>query len=555
MAIPTILFPSPGFPPNAWRFCTALKARGARVVAMIIASLVFTASCGRIGFEPGGTDAPADAPADAPPDAPPDAPSRTIAQRAYVKASNTGAGDRFADNIALSADGSTLAIGAYLEDSGALGIDGDQSNNTAQDAGAVYVFRRTGLTWKQQAYVKASNTGAGDQFGYRIALSFDGSTLVVGALREDSGATGIGGDQADNTTPDAGAVYVFTRTGMTWTEEAYIKAFNTGAGDLFGVSVAISADSSTLAVGAFGEGSAAVGVGGDQNNNAAAESGAVYVFTRAGTTWSQQAYVKASNTGAGDQFGDNVALSFDGTTLVAMAPVEDSAATGIDGAQADNSATDAGAAYVFSRSGTTWTQQAYVKASNTGTGDQFGYKVAISSDGSTFAVGAAFEDSATMGIDGNQVDDAAMDAGAVYVFARTGATWTQQAYVKASNAASGEQFGAGGVALSGDGSTLGVGAYREDSAAVGIDGNQTDHSAADAGAAYLFTRTNTTWTQKAYIKASNTDAGDLFGGIAMSADASSLAVGAPVEASAAVGVGGNQADNSAASAGAAYVFE
>lgn len=133
--------------------------------------------------------------------------------------------------------------------------------DTAHEAGAVYVFTRAGSTWSQQAYVKASNTGAADQFGYRLALSYDGSTLVVGAPHEDSAATGIDGNQADNTATDAGAVYVFTRTGPTWTQQAYLKASNTDAGDLFGVSVAISADASTLAVGAFGEASAVVGVG------------------------------------------------------------------------------------------------------------------------------------------------------------------------------------------------------------------------------------------------------------------------------------------------------
>src|SRR6185369_603680 len=90
---------------------------------------------------------------------------------------------------------------------------------------------------------------------------------------------------------------------------AYLKASNTGASDLFGSSVALSADGSTLAVGAYQEASAATGIGGNQTDNSAGSAGAVYVFTRSGTTWSQQAYLKASNTGAGDFFGSSVALS------------------------------------------------------------------------------------------------------------------------------------------------------------------------------------------------------------------------------------------------------
>jgi len=130
-------------------------------------------------------------------------------QQAYVKASNTDAGDRFGWSVALSGDGSTLAIGARWEDSNATGIDGDQADNSASFAGAVYVFVRDELDiWTQQAYVKASNTDADDEFGHSVALSGDGSTLAVGAYLEASNATGIDGDQADNTA-FAGAVYLY----------------------------------------------------------------------------------------------------------------------------------------------------------------------------------------------------------------------------------------------------------------------------------------------------------------------------------------------------------
>src|SRR5690606_18167910 len=123
----------------------------------------------------------------------------TISLLTYVKASNTGAsGDQFGWSVALSADGSTLAVGAYLEDSAATGVNGDQANDTAGNSGAVYVFTRSGAIWSQQAYLKASNTGPSDFFGYRVALSADGSTLAVGAYLEDSAATGVDGDQADN---------------------------------------------------------------------------------------------------------------------------------------------------------------------------------------------------------------------------------------------------------------------------------------------------------------------------------------------------------------------
>jgi HJR/Mrr/RecB family endonuclease len=321
----------------------------------------------------------------------------------------------FGQSVALAADGSTLAVGAFGEDSAATGAGGDPADNSAPTSGAVYVFARSGATWSQQAYVKASNTGTGDNFGESVALSADGSRLAVSAPQESSAATGIGGDQADDSAPASGAVYVFARSGTTWSQEAYVKASNTGAGDSFGVDVALSSDGSTLAVGALLEDSAATGIDGDQTGNTATSAGAAYVFARSGTAWSQQAYVKASNTGADDQLGRSVALSGDGSKLAVSAYREDSAATGIGGDQADNSAPASGAVYVFARAGSTWSQTSYVKASNTGASDVFGVSVALSSDGSTLAVGSPGEDSASTGVTNDQTSNSASSSGAVYV--------------------------------------------------------------------------------------------------------------------------------------------
>ena len=130
----------------------------------------------------------------------------------------------------------------------------------------------------QPTYVKASNTEADDYFGYSVAISADGNTLAVGALGEASNATGINGDQNDNSATHSGAVYIFVRNGTTWAQEAYIKASNTDAGDYFGYSVSLSSDGNTLAVGAYGEDSDATGINGDQDNNNATDSGAVYVY-------------------------------------------------------------------------------------------------------------------------------------------------------------------------------------------------------------------------------------------------------------------------------------
>jgi hypothetical protein len=454
----------------------------------------------------------------------------------YLKASSPGAGDFFGVGIALSNDGNTMAIGAIGE------------NSLVPNSGAAYVFTRSAGIWSQQALLKASNPGTGDDFGVSIALSGDGNTLAVGAYQEDSNATGINGDQLDNSAPGSGAAYVFTRDNAgNWTQQAYIKSSNseTGVvfdptdvadtGDVFGVSVTLSNDGNTLAVGAYREDSNATGVNGDQTNNGTPNAGAVYVFTRSVATWSQQAYIKASNPDAGDRFGSWIGMSGDGATLAVGARFEDG--NGIGGNQTDNSAVDSGAVYVFTQSAGVWSQQAYLKASNTGAGDLFGAMVTLSNDGNTLAVGARQEASNATGINGNQANNSAPNAGAVYVFTRSGGVWSQEVYLKASNNEAGDWFGVR-VALSSDGNILAVGASNEGSNAIGINGNPADNSAPNAGAAYIFTRSAGVWSQQAYLKASNTLTGALFGGwITLSADGKTLAVGASDESGGAIQAG------------------
>jgi hypothetical protein len=475
-----------------------------------------------------------------------------LVQQAYLKASNTDAGDGFGYSVAIS--GETIVVGAPGEASSAEGVNGNQNDNSALASGAAYVFVRNGTAWAQQAYLKASNATTGDYFGFSVAIS--GDTLVVGAPYESSNATGVNGNQNDNSAWQAGAAYVFVRDGTTWTRQAYLKASNTDGGDEFGASVAISGN--TIVVGARNESSSATGVNGTQSDNSASWSGAAYVFVRNmfvfPVTWAQQAYLKASNTDSGDLFGMSVAIS--GNTIVVGAPYESSKATGVNGNQSDNSASGSGAAYVFVRNvfafPVTWAQQDYLKASNTGNGDLFGASVAISGD--TIVVGAPYESSSANGVNGDQNDNLTLLSGAAYAFVRNGANWTQQAYLKASNTGAGDRFGFR-VAISED--TVIVGALFEDGSANGVNGTDNNH-ATDSGAAYVFQRIKSLlifpkWTQTAYLKASNTDGGDCFG-ISVAISGETVVAGAVNESSTAAGVNGNQGDNSAASAGAAYVF-
>ncbi|MDB6024228.1 MAG: Integrin alpha beta-propellor repeat protein [Verrucomicrobiales bacterium] len=463
-----------------------------------------------------------------------------ISQQAYLKASNAGAGDIFGNVVAISGD--TVVVGADREASNATWVNNNQGDNSAADAGAAYVYVRNGTNWVQQAYLKASNTGAGDHFAETVAIS--GDTIVIGAHAEDSNATGVNGDQSNNSAASAGVAYVFVRNGTNWTQQTYLKASNTGGSDFFGISVAISGD--TIVVGAALEASNATGVNGDQSNNSLSFAGAAYVFVRNGSNWTQQAYLKASNTGASDLFGNRVAIS--GDTIVVGANAESSAAPGVNGNQADNSVGSSGAAYIFVRSGTNWSQQAYLKASNPGAGDHFGFPVAVSGD--TVAVAANEEDSDGVGVNGNQANNNAANSGAVYVFTRIGTNWSQQAYLKASNAGANDRFGYS-IAVTGD--TLAIAAVSESSNANGVNGNENDNSLSASGAAYVFVRSGTNWSQQAYLKASNPDVNDSFGNsIGLSSD--TVVIGAPNESSNATGVNGDQSNNSSSVSGAAYVF-
>ena len=419
-------------------------------------------------------------------------------QQAYLKAPNAQSFDQFGTSVAVSGD--TLVVGAIGEDSGQTVITNGNiasADNSVTNAGAAYVFVRNTAngTWAQQAYLKAPNAEVNDAFGKSVAISND--TLVVGANGEDSNQTSISNGSsasADNSAIRAGAAYVFVRSDGNWSQQAYLKASNANPGDEFGTSVAISGE--TIVVGTPGESSGQTTISNGSNgssasaDNSAIRAGAAYVFARSGSTWTQQAYLKAPNAQEDDQFG--FAVSISGGSVVVGAFQEGSSQTTItngSGASADNSARSSGSAYVFTRSGSSWSQQAYLKAPNAEDSDQFGDSVAISGD--TLVVGAPLENSNQTTVSNGSTaspDNSASNAGAAYVFVRSGSTWQQQAYLKAPNAEVGDEFGQH-VAVSGN--TIAVGAPRENSNQNTITNGSTasaDNTASGAGAAYVFFR-------------------------------------------------------------------
>lgn len=356
--------------------------------------------------------------------------------------------DFFGYSVALSGD--TAVVGSFKDDDQILGVD----------AGSAYVFTRSDKIWRQQAKLTAIDGATDDTFGGNVVLS--GDTVVVGAMRDDDkgensgsahvyirsegnwshqtkilavdGAKGdafgqslalsgntviIGAPRDDDNGEDTGSVYVFTRIGANWHQQAKLTADDGVDGDLFGISVAISGDT--------------VLVGADLHDAVAPNAGAVYVYTRSGNSWSQQAKLTAADGSKTDIFGVRVALS--GDTALISARRDDDDIMGVD----------AGSAYVFVRSGTSWAQQAKLTAPDGVADDRFGRSVALFGD--TALIGAMFR------------DDKGENSGSAYLFKRNGNTWMYKSKLTAPDGSTDDVFG-WSVAITHD--TGIVGASRDD---------------------------------------------------------------------------------------------
>jgi hypothetical protein len=358
-------------------------------------------------------------------------------------------GCRFGYSVAISGDGNSAMVGAYT-DSGGLG--------------GVYAYTRSNQQWVQQGARFTPTGGAGpvQYFGSAIALSANGNTAVIGAY----------GD-----TMSLGGAYIYVRSGGVWSQQGpkLAPSLTGGAAQFFGFSVAISADGNTVLIGAHG----------DSNYQ-----GAAHVFVRSGTTWTEQGpkLVPVGGIGVVQWFGSAVALTADGNGALI-------------GATRDNF--DLGAAYWYTRSGTTWTITGpkILPADGNGTPLYFGASAALSADGTTGAIGS-YGDSSFVG--------------AVHVFTRSGAAWTQQGakLVPTGNTGSGRLGGA--VSLSGNGNVLLAGA-RADNGFI--------------GSTHVFRRSGGTWSQRGTKLLSNAAGGEYGTSVSISADGSRGMVGSPAASS------------------------
>ncbi|MCC6213656.1 MAG: hypothetical protein IT376_02220 [Polyangiaceae bacterium] len=468
----------------------------------------------------------------------------TWTEQQQLFAADAQTGDFFGSAVAL--ENNVLVVGAAYED--------DKGN----DAGAAYVFVRSGTTWAQQQKLVAADGSGDDKFGRSVALI--GTTALVGAPGDANAGSGSG--------------YVFVRAGTSWTQQQKLASSSGG----LGTSAALLADLAILGA-----------PSGDGLGAPNSSSGDARVFARSGTAWTEQATLGPSDTARGDRLGTAVGAT--STLAVAGAPADtprgrdsgsvvgfrlsgglwvvepkltptDGAAddffggaVDLDGstllvgaAGHDAAAAASGAAYVFTRSGTGWAQQQKLLRPSATGGEGFGTRVALS--GTTLAVsdtvwfgsqafvyarsGTAWSlqgqlPKATYNIQGLALDGATLALGTDYattvdVWTRTGTTWALQQSLTAPGGSA--QFG-NRLALTGTGTTLAVAAYEE-----------TD----SRGAVYVYTRAGTVWSQQQRLVASDGATGDLFG-MSLAAEGSRLVVGA------------SGADGTSNNAGAAYVFD
>lgn len=320
---------------------------------------------------------------------------------AYDKAAQ----DQFGASVALSSDGLRLAVGA--------------SNKTVAglaSAGKVYVYTRSGISWVLETELTASDKAAGDNFGASVSFDGIGSRLAVSAHAKDVSA-------ADN-----GKVYIYTRSGTTWSEETTILAADRAVNDYFGVCVCLDYAGSRIAIGAHG-----------RDVSGTADAGQIYIYTRSGSVWSLETTLTAYDRAASDYFG--VCAGFDDSSSRLAVGAFNKLVSGVSGA---------GKVYVYARSGTSWSLEAELSASDKENFDNYGIDLALDTTGTRLMVGA----------NGKNVSGLA-DAGKVYMYTRVGSVWTEQLTVLASDKAATDQFGAA-IGLANDASLMTVGAFSRD---------------------------------------------------------------------------------------------
>ena len=382
---------------------------------------------------------------------------------AKLTASDGAAEERFGDSVSISGD--YAIVGAPRDDD-----NGDRS-------GSAYIFKYNGGSWIQQTKLTASDGEAYDWFGWSVSMS--GDYAIVGAPYDDDN----GGA--------SGSAYIFKRSGSSWTQQAKLTASDGATGDVFGLSVSISRDY------------AVVGAHLDGDNST--DSGSAYIFKRVGTIWSEQAKLTASDGAAEDWFGCSVSISGDYAIVGAVWD--------------DDNGYHSGSAYIFKRSGSSWTQQAKLTAPDGAAEDLFATAVSISGDYAI--VGASYD------------DDNGINSGSAYIFKRNGTSWLEQAKLIPPDSIDSSYHFGNSVSISGDYAIIG--------ARYGYKYVSELNHARDGGSAYIFKRSGASWIQEAKLRASDGASHDYFGS-SVSISGDYAIVGAPYD------------DDNGSASGSVYVY-
>jgi hypothetical protein len=402
----------------------------------------------------------------------PPLPTSAVTRRTLLQSGLTG--------LALTSGVSGLSTGAAVDTS---------FDSTTTAAIPVTTAQTEAIPqYNQQQKLSANEGNEGDLFGDSVALAADGTTALIGASENE-----------DPNGRRAGSAYVFTSSDGEWSQQQKLAANDGNEDDLFGGSVALSADGTTALIGAFRD-----------NNSNGEDAGSVYVFARSNGEWSQQQKLAAADGDDKDRFGYSVALSADGTTALIGATVDE-----------DPNGRRAGSVYVFARSNGEWSQQQKLAASDGDRSDEFGSSVALSADGTTAVIGAFLDEDPN----GNQ-------AGSAYIFARSSGGWSQQQKLAANDGDSDDEFGES-IALSDDGATALIGASDDE-----------DPNGRRAGSVYVFARSNGEWSQQQKLTSDDGDSNDELGfSVTLAADGTTALIGAFGEE-----------DPNGEDAGSAYVF-
>lgn len=379
---------------------------------------------------------------------------------------NGHAEDWFGRAVDINSAGTVALIAARQEDT------------KASNAGAAYIFRQTSGVWTQEAKLMASDGAAEDNFGYALALSKDGLTAVISAYKH--AALGV----------NAGAAYVFKYVGGVWTQVTKLLAPDGVANDYYGWAVDINANGTWIAIGAWNQ------------SAQASTAGATYLYELVGGVWTYRQKLLASDGSAGAHFGGALQFSNDGLTLLIGAPY------------ATHVASYAGLAYVFTRNGGVWSQQARIQSPEAGSIDYFGSAVSLTGDGNLAAITSYFENAGQ---------------GKVYLFSRSGGVWTYLQGILPDRP--GAVYFGWSLDFSVDGSVLCVGSYGD------------TEKGTSAGAGYLFIPINNVWTQQQKFFALDFAASDYFG----------YSVGLNATGTVAI-CGAFRNDDKGSNSGSAYIF-